>query len=936
MYKITNISSKDIKHNQQKLTKKYRKDKLFYKMNYKRTIIPVTIFLIMIFIFSGCTIPQQSQGIIEGRVLLPPDAMGLSRDVSGWVPAVGAEVTIVDANGATHTVTTDENGYYSFENLAVNANTVITAIVEVNGSTVILKKVIPNAVAEDENYDAGTMSPEDTAIALVVEKLLQEGIAQGDIDLDEIAGTDSFADLVGQITIAIEEGNDVIDDPDVIDGAGDAAEEILNPPTPPPSGPSTVAVTGVALDQKTLTLTAGGETATLTATVAPENATNKNVTWTSDDEDVATIADGVVTPLAAGTATITVTTEDGEFTVSCVITVEAATISLADPDEIISGDVGYTRFAIGVDVSDTVSQGDYDFYFIFEISQEFIIGNPEVRLPISWLESEQDDNKYKFELPGGGTDLYNFNDKNAEFQVKIAGDELTLKAYLVDTEDNSIVLSNVLEETIEVTPAPNPVHNITRDIYYETIQEAIEEAEEYNHIFVYPGIYEENIIITTNGITLEGYNKDTTTINGSVMIVGESDRKISTRNREILTSREKETPEISGVTISGFTIDGVNEGYKRYGLGGIVLEGATNCNIQSNKITGFNYEKEFGIVLYSSTQNNIQHNIIENNYSGILIEYFSENIINNNKITDNSNFGVINIDETDTIDARYNWWGSASGPGEGGANGVEGNVEYDPWYIDEDMTQLGSNRPVYNSTQKTFHDYIQEAIEKATDGDTILVGARTFEENIEMTTPVNLIGEGEPLIIGTLIIEDVSGIEIEGICFQIDTGFAIYMRGSNDGISIYNCTFQEGDYGAIIGSADNLRVENSTIENCLSGIYLVVGDNLQVIDTDISVVAEGPFDDTYDGTYCVRFANHLEDSTDISIINGNFFIDRNDDGGLEAGVYQEPIIIHSKAAGYLNITNLTINDKKIEDLSDYLLTDKRSIIIDEDGELKED
>ena len=56
-----------------------------------------------------------------------------------------------------------------------------------------------------------------------------------------------------------------------------------------------------------------GDTATLTATVQPSNATNQNVTWSSDKPDVATVdAAGKVTAVGAGTATITVTTADGE------------------------------------------------------------------------------------------------------------------------------------------------------------------------------------------------------------------------------------------------------------------------------------------------------------------------------------------------------------------------------------------------------------------------------------------------------------------------------------------------------------------------------------------------------------------------------------------------------------------------------------------------
>ena len=89
-----------------------------------------------------------------------------------------------------------------------------------------------------------------------------------------------------------------------------------------------VKVTGVTLDQSTLALTVGGEAKTLTATVSPDNATNKAVTWTSDKPAVATVADGKVTPVGAGTATITVTTVDGDKTATCVVTVNAGTIAV--------------------------------------------------------------------------------------------------------------------------------------------------------------------------------------------------------------------------------------------------------------------------------------------------------------------------------------------------------------------------------------------------------------------------------------------------------------------------------------------------------------------------------------------------------------------------------------------------------------------------------
>ena len=87
------------------------------------------------------------------------------------------------------------------------------------------------------------------------------------------------------------------------------------------SGP--VSVTGVSLNQTSLDLEVGA-TATLKATVTPNNATNKNISWESDDESVATVVDGVVTAVGVGTATITVTTDDGSYTATCTVTVKPA------------------------------------------------------------------------------------------------------------------------------------------------------------------------------------------------------------------------------------------------------------------------------------------------------------------------------------------------------------------------------------------------------------------------------------------------------------------------------------------------------------------------------------------------------------------------------------------------------------------------------------
>jgi len=100
-------------------------------------------------------------------------------------------------------------------------------------------------------------------------------------------------------------------------------------------------VSGVILSQDDAVLTVGGETLTLTATVAPANAKDKTVTWTTSDDAVATVdANGVVTAVSAGTATITATATNGtddtsdDKTATCTVTVtQNYKVTLADGTE---------------------------------------------------------------------------------------------------------------------------------------------------------------------------------------------------------------------------------------------------------------------------------------------------------------------------------------------------------------------------------------------------------------------------------------------------------------------------------------------------------------------------------------------------------------------------------------------------------------------------
>lgn len=141
-----------------------------------------------------------------------------------------------------------------------------------------------------------------------------------------------------------------------------------------------VSVTGVTLNKTSVTLTEG-DTETLTATVAPENATNKAVTWTSSDESVATVTNGIVTAKSAGTATITVKTWDGEYSAICTVTINSEASSIITGDANGDGEVDFADAIIvlkhdaGVSVlsgenlaaADTNEDGEVDFVDAIQI-----------------------------------------------------------------------------------------------------------------------------------------------------------------------------------------------------------------------------------------------------------------------------------------------------------------------------------------------------------------------------------------------------------------------------------------------------------------------------------------------------------------------------------------------------------------------------------------
>ena len=138
------------------------------------------------------------------------------------------------------------------------------------------------------------------------------GTVYGDVELQEDLEIGEGESLTLDDGASLDAGNHNV----IVDG-GTLDENLANS-----LGKSVIyKVTKVELNKTSLTLDVN-ESETLTATITPGNATNQNVTWSSDNESVATVdANGLVTAVGAGTANIKVETEDGKFTDTCTVTV---------------------------------------------------------------------------------------------------------------------------------------------------------------------------------------------------------------------------------------------------------------------------------------------------------------------------------------------------------------------------------------------------------------------------------------------------------------------------------------------------------------------------------------------------------------------------------------------------------------------------------------
>jgi len=181
---------------------------------------------------------------------------------------------------------------------AVSASSIIT-VVKVWVSSVNITEENISLVPDAEQTLTLTISPNNALVKDVTWSSSNEEVAT----VDEHGKVTAVA--VGNATITVTSDDD-------------------NTKTDTCTVKVAIPVESVALDESSITLTEGW-TQQLTATISPNDATDQTVIWSSSDETVATVEDGLVTALAEWTATITVTSHaDWTITDDCSVTVNAA------------------------------------------------------------------------------------------------------------------------------------------------------------------------------------------------------------------------------------------------------------------------------------------------------------------------------------------------------------------------------------------------------------------------------------------------------------------------------------------------------------------------------------------------------------------------------------------------------------------------------------
>ena len=288
---------------------------------------------------SGVSLSKTSMTLVEGdsetisATVSPSNAtnqtVSWSSSPSDVASVDGGKVTALKPGKATVTVTTADGGKTATCSVTVEAKKI-----PVTGVT--LDKTEAELVEGESITLTATIAPEDATDKTVSWVSSDEEIAK----VDSVGKVTGIAPGTADITVTTTDGEKK---------AVFALTVVAK----------VVPVESIAIDKETLELVEG-DSATLTATVSPDNASDKTYAWTSSNPDVATVAeDGTVTAIAPGNTTITATSNDGGKTASCEVSVakriiHVESVTLSGETSVTAGDT--VTFTYTITPSDATVQ----------------------------------------------------------------------------------------------------------------------------------------------------------------------------------------------------------------------------------------------------------------------------------------------------------------------------------------------------------------------------------------------------------------------------------------------------------------------------------------------------------------------------------------------------------------------------------------------------
>lgn len=263
------------------------------------------------------------------------------------------------------------------------------------------------------------------------------------------------------------------------------------------------AVTGVKLNESEKSLQVG-DSFTLTATVLPEDARDKTVTWSSDKESVATVKDGVVTAVSPGTAIIKVTAGAGAFSATCSVTVEEriieiTEISYPEDNQTINLKMGES-YTIKVKVAP-------------DNANEILKVSPAINCPVTWKRDKVQGTPYwnvtVTAIYKEGRGSLAIDSKNYSTQCFVSVTKVPVTGISLDVSETSMRVGQTLTLTSRVSPSDASI----KDVIWESSDKTV------------AYVSQSGIVTAKSGgkVTITAKSKDNSSVVAKCVILVRSD-----------------------------------------------------------------------------------------------------------------------------------------------------------------------------------------------------------------------------------------------------------------------------------------------------------------------------------------------------------------------------------------------------------------------------